>query len=64
MNAIVLQLESVTDTDTRTTLNQEFERPQSQLLDVEFIYNPYETDRVSKQFDFVVHFLNRDFGIY
>lgn len=64
MNAIVLQLESVTDLDTRATLNQEFERLQSQLLDVEFIYNSYEIDRVSKEFDFVVHFLNRDFGIY
>lgn len=30
---------------------------------VEFLYFSYEIDRVSKEFDFVAHFLWRDFGI-
>lgn len=32
-------------------------------IDLEVIYNSYEIDRVSKEFDFVAHFLNNDYGI-
>jgi len=32
-------------------------------LDLEWIYNSYEIDRVSKEFDFVAHFLHEDYGI-
>lgn len=32
-------------------------------IDLEIIYYSYEIDRISKEFDFVAHFLNYDFGI-
>lgn len=32
-------------------------------LDVTFIYNSYEIDRISKEFDFACHFLNYEHGI-
>lgn len=32
-------------------------------IDLEIIYNSYEIDRISKEFDFAAHFLNRDFNI-
>ena len=64
MEAIATRLETMTDPDTRQSLNLEYEKIRSQLIDVEFIYNSYEIDRVSKEFDFVAHFLNTDFGIY
>lgn len=64
MEAIVTKLEATTSYDARTALNQEYELFNSQLIDLEFIYNSYEIDRVSKEFDFVAHFLNTDFAIY
>jgi hypothetical protein len=64
MEAIVAKLQTITDFDTRTTLNAEYEKLNSQIIDLEFIYNSYEIDRISKEFDFVAHFLNTDFGIY
>jgi hypothetical protein len=64
MEAISSKLQTETDYETRTALNQEYESLNSQLVDLEFIYNSYEIDRVSKEFDFVAHFLNTDFGIY
>lgn len=64
MEALSTKLQATTDIDTRTTLNQEYENLNSQLIDLEFIYNSYEIDRVSKEFDFVAHFLNTDFAIY
>jgi hypothetical protein len=64
MEAIVLKLQETTDIQVRTTLNQEYENLNSQLIDLEFIYNSYEIDRVSKEFDFVAHFLHTDFAIY
>jgi hypothetical protein len=64
MEAIVARLQATTDPDTRNTLNFEYEKLNGQLIDLEFIYNSYEIDRVSKEFDFVAHFLNTDFAIY
>lgn len=64
IEAIATRLATTTDPETRATLNSEYENYMSQLLDVEFIYNSYEIDRVSKEFDFVAHFLNSDYGIY
>jgi hypothetical protein len=64
IEAIATRLETVTDVDTRQALNLEYEMHNKKLIDVEFIYNSYEIDRVSKEFDFVAHFLNSDFGIY
>ncbi len=32
-------------------------------IEIEIIYNSYELPRVSKEFDFAAHFLNRDYGI-
>lgn len=64
MEAIVSKLQTETDFNTRNTLNEEYEKLNSQIVDLEFIYNSYEIDRISKEFDFVAHFLNRDFGIY
>jgi hypothetical protein len=64
MEVIVSKLQTVTDSDARNTLNQEYELLNSQLIDLEFIYNSYEIDRISKEFDFVAHFLHTDFDIY
>jgi hypothetical protein len=64
MEAIVSKLETEIDFTKRTALNEEYEKLNGQLIDLEFIYNSYEIDRVSKEFDFVAHFLHRDFGIY
>jgi hypothetical protein len=64
IEAIATRLATTTDPDTRTTLNSQYENYKSQLLDVEFIYNSFEIDRISKEFDFVAHFLNSDYGIY
>lgn len=64
MEALVSKLSVTTDITARNTLNQEYENFNNQLIDLEFIYNSYEIDRVSKEFDFVAHFLNTDFGIY
>jgi hypothetical protein len=64
INKVVDRLNITTDPDTRQTLNEEYEKLSKQLIDLEFIYNSYEIDRVSKEFDFVSHFLNKDYGIY
>ena len=64
MEVLATRLETVTDIDTRHSLNLEYEQLNRKLIDVEFIYNSYEIDRVSKEFDFVAHFLNSDYGIY
>jgi len=64
IEAIATRLATTTDPETRTTLNSQYENYKSQLLDVEFIYNSFEIDRISKEFDFVAHFLNSDYGIY
>jgi hypothetical protein len=64
MEVLATRLETVTDVDTRHSLNLEYEQLNRKLIDVEFIYNSYEIDRVSKEFDFVAHFLNSDYGIY
>lgn len=64
IEAIVLKLQTETNLKIRETLNLEYEKLNSQLIDVEFIYNSYEIDRISKEFDFVAHFLHTDFGIY
>jgi hypothetical protein len=64
MEVLATRLQATTDLETRTTLSYEYEKLNSQLIDVEFIYNSYEIDRVSKEFDFVAHFLHKDFGIY
>ena len=64
IEAIATKLEETTDPETRDSLNGEYERFKSQLIDLEFIYNSYEIDRVSKEFDFVAHFLNSDYGVY
>lgn len=64
MEAIVARLQATTDLETRNALNLEYEKLNGQLIDLEFIYNSYEIDRVSKEFDFVAHFLNTDFAIY
>lgn len=64
LQAVTNRLETVTDMDTRQALNLEYESFSNQLIDVEFIYNSYEIDRVSKEFDFVAHFLNKDYGVY
>jgi hypothetical protein len=64
MEVLATRLETVTDVDTRHSLNLEYEQLNKKLIDVEFIYNSYEIDRVSKEFDFVAHFLNSDYAIY
>lgn len=64
MEAIVSKLAVTTDLDTRNTLNYQYENLNNELIDLEFIYNSYEIDRISKEFDFVAHFLHTDFGIY
>jgi hypothetical protein len=64
LTEITTKLAVTTDASLRLTLNKEFEALQNELLDVEFIYNSYEIDRVTKEFDFMAHFLNKDYGIY
>lgn len=64
MDLIAAKLSATTDADTRSSLNAEYERCSSELIDLEIIYNSYEIDRISKEFDFMAHFLNRDYGIY
>lgn len=53
-----------TSQDMRDELNLEFNNLSSKLIDLEIIYNSYEIDRVSKEFDFMAHFINRDFNVY
>jgi hypothetical protein len=64
LEAIVSRLQIVNDLDERAALNQQYESLNSELIDFELIYNSYEIDRISKEFDFVCHFLHRDYGIY
>lgn len=33
------------------------------FIELDIIYNSYEIDRISKEFDFAAHFLNADYGI-
>jgi energy-coupling factor transporter ATP-binding protein EcfA2 len=63
IRVITAQLETAIDTEIRSTLNLEYEKLKNQLIDFEIIYNSYEIDRVSKEFDFIAHFLNKDYGI-
>jgi uncharacterized protein (DUF1499 family) len=64
LEAVVSKLQVTIDLNQRNILNAEYEKLKSQLVDLEFIYNSYEIDRISKEFDFVAHFLYRDFAIY
>jgi hypothetical protein len=64
LEALVSKLQETIDLSQRQILNEEYEKLNTKLIDLEFIYNSYEIDRISKEFDFVTHFLNRDFGIY
>lgn len=52
------------DPNKRAALNKEYEAASAKKIDFEIIYNSYEIDRVSKEFDFMAHFLHRDYGIY
>lgn len=45
------------------TKEQIFEQHQIRHIDLEIIYNSYEMDRVTKEFDFAVHFLFVEHGI-
>lgn len=63
LNQIKEKLLITVDSGERLSLNQQFEVIQAKLIDLEIIYNSYEIDRVSKEFDFITHFLNRDYGI-
>jgi len=49
--------------DSGLTVEQIREQYGINHIDFEIIYNSYEIDRVSKEFDFVAHFLNSDYGI-
>ena len=61
ISAVLLTTQDFT---MRTLLNKEYEQNNSRLIEAEWIYFSFEIDRISKEFDFVAHFLNRDFGIY
>ena len=63
LNIIREKLQVATDPGERNSLNLEFEKLQAGIIDLEIIYNSYEIDRVSKEFDFIAHFLNRDYNI-
>lgn len=63
MSEIARILETETDADTRRRLNEEFDACGNKIIPVRFIYYSYEIDRVTKEFDFMAHFLNRDYGI-
>ena len=63
LNIIRERLQVATDPGERNSLNLEFEKLQAGIIDLEIIYNSYEIDRVSKEFDFITHFLNRDYDI-
>ena len=49
--------------NTGLTVEQIRDEHNIRHIDLEIIYNSYEIDRISKEFDFVAHFLNADFGI-
>ena len=63
LEKIAHALENTIDSLARDSLNLEYTKLISELIELEIIYNSYEIDRVSKEFDFITHFLNRDFGI-
>lgn len=63
INPILEKLKTTTNPSEREALNGQFAYLENQKLHLEFIYFSYEIDRVSKEFDFVAHFLNRDYGI-
>jgi hypothetical protein len=60
---VISKLALVTDTAERLFLNKEYETIQSKIIELDLIYLSYEIDRVSKEFDFMTHFLNRDYTI-
>jgi hypothetical protein len=60
---ILLNLSTALDDEVRQKLNEEYEKLQSQLLELDLFYLSYEIDRVNKEFDFITHFINKDFGI-
>jgi hypothetical protein len=63
MEEIKRKLEFSTDSGERAELNQHYDVLQSRIIHFEIIYNSYEIDRVSKEFDFLAHFINRDYGV-
>lgn len=62
--SITNSLTNVVDPKTREQLNIEYEKWVSQLIDLEFVYFSFEIDRVTKEFDFVAHFLNKIYNIF
>lgn len=52
-----------TDSNAITPTLTRISELQAKIIDLEIIYNSYEIDRISKEFDFVAHFLYRDYGI-
>ena len=64
LESIVKKLEVTTDFEERNALNAEYEKIQKNLIDLEIIYNSFEIDRVSKEFDFMAYFLHIDYNIY
>lgn len=49
--------------DEGLTPEQIKEQHKLSYIDLEIIYNSYEIDRISKEFDFVAHFLHHDYGM-
>lgn len=56
-------LETETSIEVRQKLNQEYELCGNNIIYINYIYFSYEIDRVTKEFDFMAHFLYRDHGI-
>jgi hypothetical protein len=63
LESIKQELDLTLDSSLRSNLNTKYDALVKQLIDLEFIYNSYEIDRVSKEFDFAAHFIQRDHGI-
>lgn len=67
INKKILDLDALIDLEEdyekRMALIKEKIKITKTLVEIEYIYNSYEIDRISKEFDFSAHFLNRDFGI-
>lgn len=57
------ELQTTITPERREELNTLYEECQVNRIDLEIIYNSYEIDRVSKEFDFITHFINRDFNV-
>ena len=60
---VTKELETTLDSSARAVLNSKYETLTKELIDLEIIYNSYEIDRISKEFDFAAHFIDRDYGI-